>query len=117
MSQGRDAFEFQDMSGRARGKESDGSTNTSAEVQEITVSKRTLLSSTPGPLKDARSCVTFQRKSPAEDGFVFNDISYTTPAGKVLIQGISATVGKGEMLAIMVCPRSTKWNYRSLTES
>jgi len=47
---------------------------------------------------------TVVETKPSEDsGFEFHDISYTTPAGKVLIQDISGRVGKGEMLAIMVC--------------
>ena len=75
----------------------------SLDAQDILVTTR---ATAPVPqrthLNDVSRTVGFQTKTPADDGFAFQDISYTTPAGKVLIHGISATVGKGEMLAVMV---------------
>jgi ABC-type multidrug transport system ATPase subunit len=45
-------------------------------------------------------------KAPEDNGFEFRDISYTTPKGTTLLKTVSATVAKGEMLAIMVCPHA-----------
>jgi hypothetical protein len=113
MSENHDAqvFEFDDMGGSSMRerpgsrKESDVPDTRSLDVQEITVTTRATIAPelVRTPLKDVSRTVVFQTKSPADDGFSFQDISYTTPARKVLIQGISANVGKGEMLAVMVC--------------
>jgi hypothetical protein len=114
MSENHDsqAFEFDDMSRGGSSmrerpgsrKESDVPDTRSLDVQEIPVTTR---ATAPAPirtnLKDVSRTVVFQTKSSGDDGFAFQDISSATPAGKVLIQGISATVGKGEMLAVMVC--------------
>ena len=50
--------------------------------------------------------VTVEVASSDHLGFQFDNISYRTDEGKVLIHNISATVGKGEMLAVMVGPSS-----------
>jgi hypothetical protein len=108
MSKEQDAFEFQDMSeaGRStilgeRDEDDNGSPKGAGRVTKATTWKANI------PLAEraahGQPPVVAHVSLPKDGGFEFRDISYTTPAGKSLIQNISATVGKGEMLAIMVC--------------
>jgi ABC-type multidrug transport system fused ATPase/permease subunit len=96
MSQAVDGFELKILGERDGDDEPFPKSAGRREETRFTTSKVSQRANRPPPV--------FTRLSlPKDGGFEFRDISYTTPAGKTLIQGISATVGKGEMLAIMVC--------------
>jgi hypothetical protein len=118
-SQDDDAFEFEDMSRRGSSKEparsvsreepdggfpvfDDTKSPEDGGFEEIPRATKRRVPARTRP-RDVPSPVVVETKLPEDGGFEFQDISYTTPAGKVLIQGISASVGKGEMLAVMVC--------------
>jgi ABC-type multidrug transport system fused ATPase/permease subunit len=123
-SQEDDGYEFDDMSRRTSSKERDGFSRglqdeetvpddnneikrvPIEEIEESQDSQRPARRQQPARLgyRTRSDPIVIDMKAPEDTGFEFRDISYTTPKGTTLLKNVSATVAKGEMLAIMVCP-------------
>jgi hypothetical protein len=124
-SQEDDGYEFDDMSRRTSSKEREGSPrrrlqdeetvpDDNDEIKRVPIeeivesqdSQRSARRQQPTRLgyRTRSDPVVIDMKAPEDNGFEFRDISYTTPKGTTLLKAVSATVAKGEMLAIMVCP-------------
>ena len=121
-SQEDDGYEFDDMSRRTSSKERDISSRElqdediapNYEIKQVPIdevedsqdSQRPTRRRQPARLgyRSRPDPIVVDMKSPEDNGFEFRDISYTNPKGKPILKTISATVAKGEMLAVMVRP-------------
>ena len=121
-SQEDDGYEFDDMSRRTSSKERDISSRElqddddipNYEIKQVPIDEVEDSQDSQRPTRRRQPAragyrprpepIVVDMKAPEDNGFEFRDISYTNPKGEPILKTVSATVAKGEMLAVMVRP-------------